>query len=402
MRIAINAVAVDGGGSQTYLLSILKALRAISSHEFLVVLGAGQGSMLAALPPGVQAIVCRGVPRQAGLRTVWEQTALPVLLLRWNIDVLYAAFNTAVLLSPVPVVLLSHNCAPFSLEHLAWSPYGHARNKILRFLGRLSARVARTVVYVSHSSARVVAPQMKVPASRIRVIYHGWSPVPDGEGEDGRATWRLPDRYLLSVADLYPHKNLEVLMAAFQLLVAKGSYAGDLVIAGARKRSAWKYGGDLEALRDGLPCRDRIHLIGSIPHPALFAAYRAADLFLFPSLMESFALPLVESMGFGVPLIVSDWRLAPGGEQTRINVGPEICADAAEYFNPLDPQSFANAIERVLTNPHRRHELVQRGIARARDFSWERSAVELLRILEEAATRNKVDASAPPRPGGLS
>jgi len=385
VRVAINAVAVDGGGSQTYLLSILKPLCAMAvNHEFLVIISSRQDSLLASLPSRVQGVVCRGVPRQAWLRIMWEQTVLPVLLWQWRIDLLYAAFNTAVLLSPVPVVLLSHNCAPYSLLPLPWSMYGHARHAMLRLLGRLSARVARTVVFVSNSSARVMAPQMGVPVSRTRVVHHGWCPVQHSEVRECRPPLTLPKQYLLTVADLYPHKNLEILMEAFQHLVGSGKYSGDLVIAGATKKSAGGYARRLLALRDNLPCRDRIHFVGGIPHSWLCRVYRAADLFVFPSLMETFAFPLVEAMAAGVPIVASDWRLMPGGEMDRINVAPEICADAAEYFNPLERLSLVDTMERVLANPQRQEELIQRGRVRAQNFTWEKSARELLRNLEDA------------------
>jgi glycosyltransferase involved in cell wall biosynthesis len=388
MRIAINAVAVHGGGSLTYLLNILKALCAISGdHHLMVILSPRQASLLVSIPRRIQGVLCRGVPRQAGLRMIWEQTILPVLLWRWNVDVLYAAFDTAVLLSPVPVVLLSHNCDPFVSTRLSRSVYGRARNLILRFLGILSARKARTVVFVSNSSAKMLSHKMRIPESKTRVVYHGWSPTQGTETDGCRLPEDLPRRYLLSVADLYPHKNLEVLLEAFQLLTAKGSYSGDLVLVGARRKNAWGYGQRLLALRETLSCRDRIHFVGSIPHPQLFAVYRKADLFLFSSLSETFALPLVEAMASRVPLVVADWRMAPGGETDRINVGPEICADAAEYFNPLDPCSLAVAIDRVLTDPQKQKELAGRGWDRVQDFTWQRSATALLRIFEESVTR---------------
>lgn len=388
MRIAINALAVQGGGSQTYLLSILKALSAISGdHQLLLILSSRQASSLVSIPDRVQRMLCRGVPRQAGLRMIWEQTILPLLLWRWKVDVLYAAFDTAVLLSPVPIVLLSHNCGPFAPERLSCSVYGHARNVILRFLGIFSARVARTVVFVSNSSAKMIARQMGIPESKTRVVYHGCSPIPGAEMAGCRLPVSLPKQYLLCVADLYPHKNLEVLLEAFQFLVAKENYSGDLVIAGARKRSAWRYEQSLLTLRDQLACRDRVHFVGSIPHPHLFSAYQHADLFVFSSLFETFAMPLVEAMASHVPLVVADWRLAPGGETNRINVGPEICADAAEYFNPLEPHSLADAMDRVLTDPQRQEDLIRRGQIRVQEFSWQRSATDILYILEDAANR---------------
>lgn len=385
MRIAINAVAVHGGGAQTYLLSILRALCTISHpHEFVVILTSRHRRLLPMLPPQVRSVICRGVPRQAGLRMAWEQTILPVLLWRWKIDLLYAAYDTAVLLSPAPVVLLSHNPNPYTQLSLPWSHYARARDAILRVLGRLSARVARTVVFVSHTSAKVIAPTLRVPMSRVRVVHHG-SWLDEEFGVTGSAAdLDLPDHYILAVSDLYPHKNFEVLLDSFHQLVTSGSYRGHLVVAGTKKNPALEYVGRLAHLRDSLPCCEQIHFVGNIPHSDLVAAYRAADLFVFPSLAETFGLPLVEAMACGTPVVTSDWRLAPGGETGKFNVGPEICGEAAEFFDPTDPAALMGAMRRVLLDESRRNELVRLGRVRVQAFSWEKSAKELLGILEEA------------------
>jgi len=102
------------------------------------------------------------------------------------------------------------------------------------------------------------------------------------------------------------------------------------------------------------------------------------------SLAETFGLPLVEAMASGVPVIASDWRLAPGGGEGRFNVGPEVCEEAAEFLDPTNPASLANAIGRTLGSPERYNELVKLGLIRARAFSWEDSARQLLSIFEDA------------------
>lgn len=388
LRIAINAVAVQGGGGQTYLLNILRALAAAGApHEFWVVLTPLQRGLLAWLPPGVRPVVCASAPRRPWLRILWEQTVLPVLLRRWGVDLLFAAFNTAPLLSPVPVVLVAHSVNPYSELPIRWSRYVRARLAALRWLGRRSARVARAVVYVSETSARVMAPRMGVPPSRVRVVHYGWR----APAESGAAEPRLdlPKRYLLTVGDLQQHKNLEVLIEAFERLVTEDGYPGDLVIVGSRHDMTPEYGGQLEALHARLASRDRIHFVGSVPHPELFAVYRGAELFVFPSLEETFGLPLVEAMGAGVPVVAADWRLAPAGDAGRTNVGPEICGEAAEFFAPTDPASLLEAMRRVLGDPARRDRLARQGPIRARAFSWDTAATALLGIFEEVAGRER-------------
>jgi glycosyltransferase involved in cell wall biosynthesis len=90
-------------------------------------------------------------------------------------------------------------------------------------------------------------------------------------------------------------------------------------------------------------------------------------------------------MGAGVPVVVSDWRRAPGGEAGRTNVGPEICGDAAEFFDPTDPAALCRALARLLDDPARKAALGRAGPPRAAAFSWSKAAAAFLAIFEEVA-----------------
>jgi glycosyltransferase involved in cell wall biosynthesis len=386
MRIVVNAVAVRGGGGQTFLLNILEALCvAEPRHDYSVVLTRRQHAILPLLPAGVRPVVCGTAPRAPWLRILWEQLALPGLLRRWHADLLLAGFNTAVLRSPVPVVLVVHSVNAYSTLPIRWSPYMTLRLAALRWLGGRSARMARSVVFVSETGARVMAPRMRVPPARVRVVPYGWRGGGPPPPEPPAALATL-GRYLLTVGDLLEHKNVEVLLEALERLVAASGYPGHLVIVGSLETSP-SYARRLLQLRDGLACRSRVHFIGSLPHAVLPAVYRRAELFVFPSLEETFGLPLVEAMGAGIPVVVADWRLARGGEHGRTNVGPEICGPVAEFFDPTAPASLVAAMQRVLDDPARRDELARAGPARAARFSWSTAAAALLAICEEARTR---------------
>jgi glycosyltransferase involved in cell wall biosynthesis len=384
MRIAINAVAMEGGGGQTYLLNILQALSVASPEdEFLLFVTPKQRSRLSELPPRIRTIVCGSVPAVAPLRLLWEQTVLPVLLHRYAPDLLYAAFNTAALAARVPIVLLSHNATAYSSLPLPWSPYGHARNAVLRMMGSLSARVARTVVFVSHTSARVMAPQMGLVPSRVRVVHHGWRPLPDPAASP-KGRWALPSRYILCVSDFYPYKNLECLLETFDRMASTGLYSGDLVLVGGEQTVTASYAKRLYRLRERLTSRERIRFIGKLPYEQMGPAYKRADLFVFPSLLETFGLPLLEAMGAGVPVVTTDWRMSSRGETADCNVGPEICGDAAVFFDPLSSVSLEQAMLRVICDSALRQTLITRGLARAKEFSWDRAATELKATFHEA------------------
>lgn len=383
MRIAVNAVAVSGGGGQTYLLNILPALCAAApEHELWVILASRHQALLPWLPSGVQPVVCRSVPRNPWLRWLWEQTVLPVLLRRWQVDVLLAN-GSAVLLSPAPVVLVAHNIDPYVEQPPGLSKGERARLAALRGVLWCSARVAHAVVFVSRTSARIMARRMRVPASRVRVIHHGWPGRLAGSPREASGL-SVPTPYILCVADLQPHKNLEVMIAAFEHLVTADGYPGHLVIAGANLDSRSRYAQRLRSVVARVSCKARIVFAGRLAHEAVLALYAGADVFVFPSREETFGLPLLEAMGAGVPVVAADWRLAGMDGADRANVAPEICGEAAEFFHPCEPASLCAALRRVLMDAARRQELSRAGRMRAAEFSWDAAATMLLSIVEEA------------------
>ena len=397
MRIAINAVAVSGGGGQTYLLNILHALRAAApGHDLWAILASRQQALLPLLPDGIRPMICRSVPRNPWLRWLWEQGVLPVLLRRWQVDVLFAN-NSAVLLSPAPVVLIAHNIDPYAKQPPGLAVSERARLAALRGVLWCSARIAHTVVFVSHTSGSIMAPRMGVHPSRVRVIHHGWHGR-TARGPRAESEPSVPTPYILCVADLQPHKNLEVLIAAFEKLVTADGYPGYLVIVGVELDSPSRYGERLRSVVEQVSCRKRVVFLGRLVHEAVLRLYAGADVFVFPSLEETFGLPLLEAMGAGTPVLAADWRLAASEGAERANVAPEVCGEAAEFFDPCEPVSLLAALRRVLTDGARRQELSRAGRARAVGFSWDAAATRLLSLLEEAsATKPRRGLADPTR-----
>jgi glycosyltransferase involved in cell wall biosynthesis len=115
----------------------------------------------------------------------------------------------------------------------------------------------------------------------------------------------------------------------------------------------------------------RVQLMGAVSHAALEQYLAHAAALVLPSLYEGFGLPPLEAMACGCPAVVA-----------RAGALPEVCGDAAGYFDPLDPSSIADAIEQVLTDHGLREKLRCRGVERARRFSWDESARSTLAIVD--------------------
>ena len=176
----------------------------------------------------------------------------------------------------------------------------------------------------------------------------------------------LPDSYLLFVGSLEPRKNISCVIKALQ--AAKVDIP--LVLAG------WHAWGSKEWLettkKTGI--EGRIHIIGHIPDEHLVAIYNGATALVYPSLYEGFGLPIVEAMACGCPVICSNAASMP-----------EVAGDAALLIDPLNCNELASAIETVVTDSAARADLISKGHARVKHFSWQRTARETLAVFQKVA-----------------
>ncbi|MDQ7030045.1 MAG: glycosyltransferase family 1 protein [Ardenticatenia bacterium] len=184
-----------------------------------------------------------------------------------------------------------------------------------------------------------------------------WEPV--------RRRYHLPPRFVLYVGTLEPRKNLVRLVKAFARVRADADLPHHLVLVGQR---GWK-DVPLFAAIENLGVSDVVHVVGYVPTPDVVALYNLAELFVFPSVYEGFGLPIVEAMACGTPVLTS-----------AVGAMAEIAGGAAELVNPLDVGELADALHCLLTDRNRRRELRRRGLRRAAEFSWRRTAEETAAI----------------------
>ena len=186
--------------------------------------------------------------------------------------------------------------------------------------------------------------------------------------ESVRARYALPERYILFVGGRDKRRNLARLLAAHEQL--DPNLTPPLVIVGARRPT-----GDTPA---NSPNNHRVVYLGHVPDTDLPALYSGAVAFIFPSLYEGFGLPPLEAMACGAPVLCSNAASLP-----------EVVADAAITFDPYNVDAMATVMRQVLADADVRETLRQRGLARATQFTWERTARETWavyqRVLEATA-----------------
>jgi glycosyltransferase involved in cell wall biosynthesis len=180
----------------------------------------------------------------------------------------------------------------------------------------------------------------------------------------------LPGSYILYVGNVKPHKNLNSLIEAFEHI--KDQIPHRLVVVG-KKEGFITADNDITLKAEKL--EDRVHFTGFVNDDLLKQFTVHADAMVFPSLYEGFGLPPLEAMAVGCPVLAS--------EAASI---PEVCGEAAIYFDPQNPQEIGGKVVSFLKNIPKREELIVKGKNRAQKFSWEKCAEQTLLVLKEELT----------------
>jgi glycosyltransferase involved in cell wall biosynthesis len=295
-----------------------------------------------------------GLPLLHPAESVW----LSIVLARRRPGVFYSPGFNAPPTCPVPFVF-----TVFDLIHLQIpEESGIGKRLYYQLHVKPAVKRARAVLTGSEYSKEQIVEWSGVGPDQVVVIQGaaGEEFTPDGEiHEPGYP-------YVLYVGNHKPHKNLGRLVQALARLGRGHSLR--LVLAGAVEP-------DLLGLARSLGVADRLVFLGRVPDERLPALYRGALAFVFPSLHEGFGLPPLEAMACGTPVVSS---LA-----TSL---PEVVGDAALPVDPLEVDSIASGIDRIVGDEQLRSDLRARGLSRAARFSWDEAARRTWRALEGAAS----------------
>ncbi len=365
LRIGVNALyLIPGGvgGTEIYLRGLLTALAEIDTvNQYFIFANRETGPDLTPARPNFTHLPQPIRASSRPVRILWEQVALPIAAARLSLDVMLNPGFTAPLFAGCPQVTVFHD-----LQHIRHPEYFRWFDlpfwKLLLFG---SAQVSRILLADSLATERDLLRHYRLPPSKVRVALLGADPI-----FFELAPRRQPERFLLAVSTLHPHKNLDGLMRAFAEF--RRVYPDfHLKVCGLRGF----FTGPLHDLREQLGLHDAVDFPGWIPREDLHDLYRRAWAFIYPSLFEGFGIPVLEAMAAGVPTACSDI------EPISNNVG-----DAALRFDPRDPAALVAALRRITEDDQLRARLSHAGPLRAAEFSWRKTAEITLAAITSAGT----------------
>jgi len=297
---------------------------------------------------------------------------------RAHADVMFIPTAATMPMGPVPAVSTIHDVTPITMPS-----HSAPVSAMQRLLLKGCARFSHAIITSSECSKRDIVTHRGVAEQKVVVIHDGCDQsLFNPELPDIIALATLHARlgidkpYLLHHGTIQPRKNLMRLIQAFRLLLADNAdLEFDLVLAG---RQGWASNEVVNAAAERRG-RGRVILAGMLDDSDLALLIKGASLAVVPSLYEGFSLPMVEAMACGVPTIASNTSCLP-----------EISGNALAYFDPLSGEAIAACMQAVLRDSEFRRHLREKGINRAREFTWERCARQTLDVLMKAgeARRN--------------
>jgi glycosyltransferase involved in cell wall biosynthesis len=297
-------------------------------------------------------------------RAFWLQTVQRMRCGARGFGVVLNTIPEAILDQRIPQVTVVHDLLPLSFPPEYPRQQHYFRHFVPRALG-----LSRRVIADSESTRSDIIRKLRICPEKVTVVYPGYDPEAYYPGDDGVGRSGSDDPYVLYVGNLLPHKNLPRLLDAFAIL--RRRLRARLVIRGEGSPA---YTRSLHAKVEPLGLAGAVSFLGYTDERSLRDLYLGAACLVLPSLGEGFGLPVLEAMACGLPVITS-----------RVTSLPEVAGDAAILVDPADAVALAEAMHRVVTRADVRDDLRRRGLERATHFSWQQTAAQVSRILDETA-----------------
>ena len=316
------------------------------------------------------------VKLDGGVYPLWEQVSLPRAAKKNGCELLHCTSNTAPICCSIPLIITLHDIIyleSWSLFKSGFSMYQRFGNLYRRLMVPPALNKSKKIITVSEFEKNRICNFFGWPDDgHLVAVYNGvnkyFKPIYDDSIlSNVKKKYHLPDNYFFFLGNTDPKKNTKNVLKAYSQYIQKNGLTHKLVMLDYEHESLLQLLNEINAPE----LIDQIHLTGYVVNTDLPAIYNQSDLFLYPSLRESFGIPMLEAMACGVPVIASNTSSMP-----------EVSGGAAYLIDPYNSNELTQAIEEILSNQELRLKLREAGFKQAIKFSWQGMAEKVLDIYE--------------------
>ncbi|MBP6610991.1 MAG: glycosyltransferase family 4 protein [Paludibacter sp.] len=314
----------------------------------------------------------RVVELSGGPYPTWEQIALSQAAEKYKCDILHCTSNTAPIWCKVPLITIIHDIIyleSISILKKGGTLYQKFGNMYRRLIVPIVARKSKIITTVSEFECNRMRNFMGL-GDNLVAVYNGvgehFIKITDNKVlAAAKQKYNLPDNFMFFLGNTDPKKNTPNVLKAFADFNAKSKIKYKLVMLDYESTALMQVLNDI-----GHPeLKQDIVMTGYVPNAEMPAIINQCKVFLYPSLRESFGIPILEGMACGVPVITSNTSSMP-----------EIAGDAAAIVDPTKPAEITAAIEKITSDPVYSEQLCKKGIERAKMFSWRVMAEKYLAL----------------------
>ncbi|NQU83976.1 MAG: glycosyltransferase family 4 protein [Parcubacteria group bacterium] len=368
---ASRANRMQKTGVEWYSYHLIEELKKIIPRDITrVILYSDEalGGGLETLPYGWSSEIIKSPVKSPKTKKAWLWTQLRLSweMLRKKPDVLFVPSHAMPLIHPKKTITTIHD--------IGFLRYPDAYNKYAclyhRFSTWFAARFAFRIIVPSEFTRKELMRVYKIPHWKITVTHLGYNQVAynTNKVENESAVlfkYKIEKPYFLFVGRIEEKKNISGLIQAFNLFIKNTGSGHSLVLVGVE---GFGFSKIKEEILD-LGLHNRVNILGYVRGEDIPVLYKEASALILPSFYEGFGIPILEAMACGTPVI--------GSKAASI---PEVAGDAAVLVCPKKPEELAQAMNVVLNDLTRRI-LIERGLQRVKNFSWERTARETWEVL---------------------
>lgn len=300
----------------------------------------------------------------------WEQITLPAAVKEDNLDFLHSTCNTSALRLSVPLILTLHDVIYLEKTDFKGTAYQNFGNIYRKLVVPRVVKMSKLIITVSNFERGVILNRLNLSEQAVKVIYNAVSSkfttaFDFALLEKFRISYSLPISFILFLGNTAPKKNTVNVVKAYVDYKRQTPDGLPLVILDYDKSLVYELLNKLNAA----DLAQSFLFPGYIPSEEMPLLYNNCTLFLYPSLRESFGLPILEAMACGVPVITS-----------RTSSMPEVADDAALFVDPFNPEDITDKMVNLLSDPNLMLQMRERGLKRAAQFTWRSVAEQMLSV----------------------